>query len=252
MSHVLLHKACPACRENGKDRSGNNLAVYSDGHSFCFACGFHSNGSKVTKIRNNFNQRIVLPEEVNLPRDITEDLPQTCLNWLRSYELTSWEIQNSGAVWSPFRELLIFPIKRQRENQTLGWIGRYFGKEAKPKWIIKGKIKEEIIFPLGIEKLVLTNTVVFVEDLISAIKLSRYTVAVPIFGAVIQPYHLLKAKALGAKKVLLWLDPDKQKETLQFATKYRMLGLPLFPIFTENDPKEHTAQFLQDKLSEYT
>ena len=36
--------ACPACREQGKDNSGDNLVHYSDGHAFCFACGHYERG----------------------------------------------------------------------------------------------------------------------------------------------------------------------------------------------------------------
>lgn len=39
---VLLHKErCPACTSNGGDWDGDNLARYSDGHAFCFACGYY-------------------------------------------------------------------------------------------------------------------------------------------------------------------------------------------------------------------
>lgn len=32
---------CPKCREKGGDNSGDNLARYSDGHAYCFACQFY-------------------------------------------------------------------------------------------------------------------------------------------------------------------------------------------------------------------
>ncbi len=42
---VLLHKErCPACTENGGDWDGDNLARYSDGHGYCFACGHYERG----------------------------------------------------------------------------------------------------------------------------------------------------------------------------------------------------------------
>lgn len=37
MSEVLFKTACPACRDRGGDRSGNNLGVYPD-HGYCYAC----------------------------------------------------------------------------------------------------------------------------------------------------------------------------------------------------------------------
>ena len=40
-STFVEHKPCPACRETGGDRAGDNLAVYSDGHGYCNACGHY-------------------------------------------------------------------------------------------------------------------------------------------------------------------------------------------------------------------
>lgn len=34
---LLRKETCPLCRAEGGDHSGNNLGVYSDGHTFCFA-----------------------------------------------------------------------------------------------------------------------------------------------------------------------------------------------------------------------
>jgi twinkle protein len=38
--------ACPKCVANGGDTSGDNLAVYNDGHKYCFACGYYEKGDK--------------------------------------------------------------------------------------------------------------------------------------------------------------------------------------------------------------
>lgn len=38
---------CPSCRESGEDKSGDNLAVYDDGHGYCFKCGHVVSGGSV-------------------------------------------------------------------------------------------------------------------------------------------------------------------------------------------------------------
>ena len=43
-SYKTGEEPCPKCREMGNDRSGDNLAVYSDGHKFCFACKHYVKG----------------------------------------------------------------------------------------------------------------------------------------------------------------------------------------------------------------
>jgi len=44
-SKLIEKKPCPQCRGEGRDNHGDNLAVYDDGHSFCFRCN-HYIGSK--------------------------------------------------------------------------------------------------------------------------------------------------------------------------------------------------------------
>ena len=43
-STFVEHKPCPACRDTGGDRAGDNLSVYSDGHGYCNACGHYEKG----------------------------------------------------------------------------------------------------------------------------------------------------------------------------------------------------------------
>jgi len=57
---VLKRTACPRCRENGKDRSGNNLVTYEDGHSYCFACGY-TVGMKTTKVNFDLSETVTCP-----------------------------------------------------------------------------------------------------------------------------------------------------------------------------------------------
>jgi twinkle protein len=61
-STFVEHQPCPACRNTGGDRSGDNLSVYSDGHGYCNACGHYK---KDVTGDNNF------VEEVNIMQTIT-------------------------------------------------------------------------------------------------------------------------------------------------------------------------------------
>lgn len=40
MGVVVKRDACKRCRSNGRDNSGDNLAVYEDGSCHCFSCGY--------------------------------------------------------------------------------------------------------------------------------------------------------------------------------------------------------------------
>lgn len=41
-SHVISKQRCPLCADIGKDTSGNGMAVYNDGHTYCFKCDTHT------------------------------------------------------------------------------------------------------------------------------------------------------------------------------------------------------------------
>jgi len=44
-STFVEHKPCPACRNTGGDKAGDNLSVYSDGHGYCNACSHYEKGT---------------------------------------------------------------------------------------------------------------------------------------------------------------------------------------------------------------
>jgi twinkle protein len=44
MSNVINREQCPACARHGRDNSQDNLAVYDDGHKYCYACEHYENG----------------------------------------------------------------------------------------------------------------------------------------------------------------------------------------------------------------
>lgn len=46
-SHMIRKEACPACKSRGDDYDSDNLVVYSDGHTHCFACSYHTNGDSI-------------------------------------------------------------------------------------------------------------------------------------------------------------------------------------------------------------
>jgi twinkle protein len=46
-SKLLRREQCPRCKEEGYDNTGDNLAVYDDGHSYCYRCGHHNNGKEI-------------------------------------------------------------------------------------------------------------------------------------------------------------------------------------------------------------
>lgn len=53
MSKVVNKTQCPACAQHGRDNGCDNLAVYDDGHKYCFACQHYENGEEITMTETN-------------------------------------------------------------------------------------------------------------------------------------------------------------------------------------------------------
>ena len=49
---VVSRERCPQCASKGRDNTGDNLAIYDDGHGYCFSCGFYSKGNKTQTMTN--------------------------------------------------------------------------------------------------------------------------------------------------------------------------------------------------------
>ena len=71
-STFVEHKPCPACRDTGGDRAGDNLSVYSDGHGYCNACGHYTKNVKnlTNGVDTNFKEEKIMLDMV-APRGVS-------------------------------------------------------------------------------------------------------------------------------------------------------------------------------------
>ena len=75
----LYHTRCPKCAKRGNDKSGDNLAVYDDGHVWCFSCGYYEPANPIKKLKQ---KEINKPKkEFELPEDTTDIIPHKALKW---------------------------------------------------------------------------------------------------------------------------------------------------------------------------
>ena len=56
-STAVGKERCPSCTRGGGDWDGDNLVRYSDGHGYCFACGFYERGDGEPVQDNNHNHK---------------------------------------------------------------------------------------------------------------------------------------------------------------------------------------------------
>lgn len=216
----VQHEPCPNCG------SKDNLARYSDGHGWCFGCGHYEPGKYSPHLFEKLKNE---DTTLKYPKDATNQIDSSAIKWLSQYGLTVKELIDNKVQWSPFMQMLLFPYLV--DGVLAAWQGRNFGKG--PKWFSRGKL-HDLWYTVGIE----SPVVVFVEDIVSAIKVGRHAKSVPVFGSIISPWKLLKASRI-ADKIVIWLDEDKHKEALKAATKAQpFVSNPVIVIKTEADPKE--------------
>ena len=138
-SYLIKQVQCPACAKQGRDNSKDNLAVYSDGHSYCYQCGHREGGDKVASFKMRQEPlETILATDVYLPEDISTEYPYKALQWVSQYELTKVDLLNHGVLWSDSLSRLIFPI--YSTEGVVAWQGRYFGEGEKVKWYGKGPL----------------------------------------------------------------------------------------------------------------
>ncbi len=239
MTTTLLHKTrCPECAKQNKDLSGDNLGVYSDGHSYCFSCGFHSAGSLKEKLHKK-NKEV---KPLELPEDLSFYIPDYAIKWLLKYFSPDKIPQ---CFWSESKQGLYFLIK-DLHGDLLAYQYRYFGKNpSHPKWVGSG-ISNNLYHIIGPKD----STIILVEDLISALRLAQCNhYVMPIFGSHVGLKRLAYlSNFLGVSEVVVWLDEDKRTESITEANRAMSIGLKARAITTELDPKEYSCLQIQQIL----
>jgi len=246
MNYVIKHDRCPKCAENGRDRGGNNLAVYSDGHSFCYAGhGVVDFGSKITAFNNKYKEIEELHKyDLTLPEDSDIVYPDRCLKWMSQYGLDKNDLFSNNILWSEQKQRLLFPI--YDNNGLVAWQGRWFGEGNHAKWFTKGNVKD-LFHILG-----KSDILVLVEDIVSAIVVGKVFSAMPLFGCFVGKDRFKRLYSLYGKEieVCVWLDPDKRKEAISETKLGSLYGLRTRTIFSDVDPKELTTEQIKEKLND--
>lgn len=240
---LVSKEQCPECARQGKDNHQDNLGVYSDGHKYCFSCGYYRSGILTSETLNPPNI-VTSNNPIYLPSDISTTIPYKAKEWLFQYELTELDIKRNVLQWSESFERLIFPIFINGE--LVAYQGRYIKTNPnsleKTKWYTRGDIKN-IVYPINVN----SRSAVLVEDIVSAIKVGHITGTIPLFGSNLNITMMHRLKYL-VDKLVIWLDPDKRTESIKFARAFHTLGVDCLVVLSEKDPKEHTYEEITEIL----
>lgn len=243
---VVRREPCPYCRAGGGDKSGNNLTIYLDGHTHCYACGKHDHAQttledirKLAEGRDKLNLQEVADSQLEFPRDYTplnEALyAKEGIRWIKGYGITDDEIEKHHIGWSSDRNMLIFPVYDTAGSLVM-WQGRNF--QTGQKYLTFGN-KSDIMYLCGNSK---SGTVVVTEDLVSAIKVGRVFQAMPLWGASMT-VGLMQKLADRFDDMGVWLDRDKVRESVLIALRSSQY-LPTFVVSSTVDPKNYRDEVL--------
>lgn len=245
-SRCAHHEACPDCRKRGQDRSGNNLGVYDDGHKHCFACGYRegSQNQSVTVIGSRLQQQQKENSDaLVLPADYTPCLPVKALNWLDQYGVTHKEVITNKLGWSQQYERVICPVY-DVSGRLLFFQGRSLNPEE-PRKAINFGTPEDTFTILGGRHPELS--VVLVEDLVSAILVSRHACCMPLWGSNISNQRLARLAKI-ADHLFIWLDHDKARYSMARRIKAESIFDSARSIVTPNDPKDYLDSEIRKHL----
>ena len=247
-SNAVGREPCPNCRKFGKDTSGDNLIRYDDGHAFCFSCRHRIPSNKEQfmeqALKNEISPKTETSYIISLPHDCTKAIDYKALEWLSKYEITRQEVIGNDLLWSPSRQMLVFPI-RGANNDLLAWQGRSFGDAGKGKWFSQGPI-HNMLHILALDKFPDCG-IIIVEDIVSAIKVSRYAPCMPLFGSELSLQLRLRLRHL-TRKLVIWLDEDKWANAVGYAHSMEILGVVTHVIYTEKDPKECDDTLIKESI----
>lgn len=241
-SHLLYKTRCPKCAESGRDRSGDNLGIYSDGHSFCYSCGYTTGATVSGKLNKQTKQHKELQA---LPEDTATWLSPEAMEWLHKYFNNTADFPI--CYWSESERKLIFPIMDKQMTHMLAWQYRYLGTNpSHPKWVGYG-ITEELLY-LQKRGARCTGRIVLVEDILSTHKVGHISPTLCLFGSHISLKRLVALKLLGYTEIVIWLDWDKRDYAIKAAQLAQSIGLKARVIHTQLDPKEFSYEQIKNHL----
>lgn len=263
-SNVVRFGACPTCKKEGRDTSGDNLAIYSDGHAWCFGGHgyFHPNNvaSCDAALGSGMCQPAWLPRRkprrgrslgsFSTKEDSNDDeseITEDPRSWLQKYGVTEKDIVAYDIKIG--EDTVTFSLKK---GDSVCYRNiRNFRKGA-DKYTSKRLIPGTLWDPLRSSKTKDDSPLVIVEDVVSAIKVSKAGYkALPLCGSGINVKALKRAvDESGAQEATrIWLDPDKRLESLKMASRLNQWeGYWITPVFSGRDPKDYSEETIKELL----
>jgi hypothetical protein len=236
-SNVVSQGPCScACGCKSSDAS----TQYADGSVWCFSCG-HGKGTKGQRTMM-FSDREQL-ESVNLYRERLPVDATHCrknYDWLKQY-IDDDEIEKHGFFYCPYADRHVIGFNEGKEDY-------FYEARAVTDRMPKSKQDGTKPYPILMAPDDL-GVLVIVEDMVSAIKVSRQYHAMPLFGSYFPSHIMAKVKAADVQMAIIWLDEDKYDKAMEYAQQLGAL-VPAVAIRTHLDPKACMDSLISGTIEE--
>lgn len=251
MSWVKSHIKCPWCASS--DAFSVSLVRIKNKPAElhkCFSCGRAKVVSTKLLPRGRVKQKLKQP----LPRGNADVLPEAAIEWLASFELGKRDILIRGMMWNNYFQRLLIPI-RTKVGELVASQGRDIFGKTQMKWLTFGNpIPYYTPYNMNYKDRspAIPDTLIIVEDMISAIKLDRYAPTVALLGTSLPKDKEAFIAQLPYKKAIVWLDSDSAGRVgAQKAIKTLQKYFRIRQIITDEDPKCIKHERLKELLSGY-
>ena len=236
MATFVKHEPCPSCG------SRDNLGRYSDGSAFCFGCHYVERATISPFVTERNGKNETPSDGIRFPEDASRVLDGGGREWLAKYGLDGASVIRANLHWSDSWQQLLFPFYDEQGHLCCIQARNFNPKRAsKAKYYNVGDKSQHCTYYGN------TDTVVLVEDCVSAIKVGMVETGFPLLGTSI-PRERLAWLANRFKRIVVWLDRDKWREAREIADSARLLGVLSNTVFTENDPKIYSLEEIKDIL----
>lgn len=246
------------CSSHKHDKTLSVTRVHDGLMYHCYRCGMR--GKKRTtmspydaqcylddrvKTRNgDIERRIELPSDF-WPMCLKPNrIPAKAYAWLYKYELEDSDLCTYNIGFSERIQRVVLPI--YHDTELIGWVGRdinYKNGSTYQKYHNEFKEGGRVYFIAGSYNDFMDTSgnikpVVFVEDILSAIKCRKATgyVVVALLNTSVGDStvrHLMEDHVN-----YLWLDDDARIKALRQVFKYKQQGIDITSIYTHVDPKD--------------
>ncbi len=252
MARWIRNTQCPKCG------SRDNKAEYDDGSSWCWGCNNYGRPNISPLVLQQRRSRDIDGDSdkpsVVIPDDLTTHFGPEAVTWLTQYGMGLETLIKNGVRYSPRRNQIIFtwPDLDLWQARNLSKTTPH-GNSTQIKYFKSGNHDDLLTIYYNVPN-TQGNTVVLVEDCLSAIKIASGRGlggltfdAIPLLGTHI-PTQKLNALNRLYSNLVVWLDHDKGKEAIKIANKAKLLGMKTKVVMTELDPKCYSYDDLRTIL----